>query len=594
MNCQMQLQEILFEDNLMTLSVRLKCDYNVSVRSPKLSIFLDNGTETRRFPFPMQAYFPEENLQTCVMFANYTFNLDFLFSKDADNSSFSMRFLLTYGEEEVDGVPYKVSSDVPNEHPQYRYQFENNTVCIQKIKKREDLRNNSPFKRVLKGIILVVHHILQYLLMILLLPWFLVDAVCAYFGAVPSHQKVIEAPSIGIWLVVHMKYSLQYFLKKDFGREGIHTALNGLYHLFFLFPVKKNRITFLSSRRNDLSGNLQFVYDLLKDDPRYEFRFLLDGDSMAHMKPGVIFRFAYLYATSKVVLVDDFFRLLNYVDKRSDVKLIQLWHACGAFKTFGFSRVGKTGGPKQDEANHRQYDYAIVSSKEIAKFYAEGFGISEEKVLSTGVPRTDIFMQSTYRDRVVEEFYQKYPQLKGKKIMLFAPTFRGNGQRTAYYPTSRLDLGKMYEQLDGEYAILVKLHPFCPEKFEIPEAYQDYVLDFSNESELNDLLFVTDLLVTDYSSAVFEASLLEVPMVFYAFDLREYITSRDFYYEYETFVPGKIVMTEQKLVQAIQSKDFETEKIVPFRNRFFDELDGNSAVRVANFVKELLGKSKER
>lgn len=594
LNCQMKLQELLFEDQFMTISVRLKCDYEVSVRSPKMAVLFAQGNETRRIPLPIQAYFPEENLQTCVIFANYSYNLQHLFSKPIGDDPFTIQFVLLYGEEELSDILFKADTDSVKTHGQYECHFDGSFICIQPKNLEKCVQKSSPVKRCLRTLILIFHHIVQYGLMLLLLPWFLIDALCAYFGAVGSHQRQIKAPSFPLWVMLHLKYSLQYFLKKDFGRAGIRTILSGLFRVFSMLPVQKNRITFFSSRRDDLSGNLQFVYDLLKEDPNYEFRFLLDSNSMAHMKPGFILRFLYLYATSHVVLVDDFFRLLNYVQKRPELQLVQLWHACGAFKTFGFSRLGKEGGPQQEEPNHRQYDYAIVSSREIAPFYAEGFGISEEKVLATGVPRTDLFMDSDYRERIVTSFYEKYPHLQEKKIILFAPTFRGNGQRTAYYPTKRLDLGKLYQELGGEYAILVKLHPFCQDKFTIPEEYRDVILDFSHESELNDLLFVTDLLITDYSSVVFEASLLGIPMVFYAFDLQEYIASRDFYYEYESFVPGKIVMSEKDLIQAVQKKDFEVEKIMPFRNRFFDEADGKSALRVANLVRKLAASMKER
>ena len=112
---------------------------------------------------------------------------------------------------------------------------------------------------------------------------------------------------------------------------------------------------------------------------------------------------------------------------------------------------------------------------------------------------------------------------------------------SAFYPTSAFSPVEVYEQLKGEYAIIIKLHPFCQERFEIPEEYKDVIIDLSDDDELNDLLFVTDLLVTDYSSVVFEASLLNIPMMFYAFDLYDYISSRDFYYDFEGFVPGKIV-----------------------------------------------------
>ena len=344
----------------------------------------------------------------------------------------------------------------------------------------------------------------------------------------------------------------------------------------------------MSSRRGDLTGNPEFVYQELKKDPNLQFRFLMKADPFFHMRLGNILRFLYLYATSSVVMVDDFFQLLNYVEKRPQVRLIQLWHACGAFKTFGFSRIEKPGGPKQNSMNHRQYDYSIVSSQEIAKFYAEGFGVPQSHIAATGIPRTDIFMDAAYADRVRRSLYEKYPALEGKKIVLFAPTFRGNGQKTAYYPLHRFHPEKIVEESGGEYAVILKLHPFCRERFEIPEEYRDSIFDFSEESELNDLLFITDLLITDYSSAVFEASLLNIPMLLYAFDLREYISQRDFYYEYESFVPGKIAFTESQMLRAIRNGDFQTEKIEPFCRRFFDERDGHSTQRVANLVRSLL------
>ena len=112
----------------------------------------------------------------------------------------------------------------------------------------------------------------------------------------------------------------------------------------------------------------------------------------------------------------------------------------------------------------------------------------------------------------------------------------------------------------------------------------------SDDDELNDLLFVTDLLVTDYSSVVFEASLLNIPMMFYAFDLYDYISSRDFYYDFEGFVPGKIVFSQRELVECIEEKDFEAQKVEGFKNKFFDHLDGKSSQRVADLILKNLDK----
>ena len=128
----------------------------------------------------------------------------------------------------------------------------------------------------------------------------------------------------------------------------------------------------------------------------------------------------------------------------------------------------------------------------------------------------------------------------------------------------------------------------CREKIEIDDDCKDFIIDLSNADELNDLLFVTDLLVTDYSSVIFEASLLDIPMLFYAYDLDEYIADRDFYYDFKDFVPGKIVKTQDELIEAVKANDLEAEKIDSFKHTFFDDIDGRSSERVADKILSLL------
>lgn len=422
------------------------------------------------------------------------------------------------------------------------------------------------------------------------------------YEAVDFEVKNCDSKNIQICdnqIIINNKIKLrkQHFELKDITKRSTYTItlkrpfvalLNLYYKKYWKMPVKMNRVTFVSGRRQELTGNEKFVFDKLKDNPDIDFQYLMFSSAKGHYNINNIKRFFELYTTSRVIIVDDYFRMLNIVPKKKDVKLIQLWHACGAFKTFGFTRLGKEGGPRQWAKNHRMYDYAIVSSKNIAKHYAEGFGVSDKCILPSGVPRTDIFMDSDYSEKVKANFYKKHPELKDKKILLFAPTFRGNGQMSANYPIDKFKPEKVYEDLGGEYAIILKLHPFCKEKYTIDEKYKDYIIDLSSDDELNDLLFVTDLLVTDYSSVVFEASLLNIPMLFYAYDLDDYIENRDFYYDFKEFVPGKIVDSQEELVTAIKNNDFKAEKIDSFRKTFFDDIDGNSSQRVADTILSLL------
>ena len=97
------------------------------------------------------------------------------------------------------------------------------------------------------------------------------------------------------------------------------------------------------------------------------------------------------------------------------------------------------------------------------------------------------------------------------------------------------------------------------------------------------------MLITDYSSVIFEACLLNIPMLFYAFDLQEYISSRGFYYEYLSFVPGKVVYNMDEIITALVDNDFESEKTENFKKEFFDDFDGKSGRRVCHFIEKLMG-----
>jgi CDP-glycerol glycerophosphotransferase (TagB/SpsB family) len=628
-DARMIVNNALIEGSKLRLSVSISCPFDIDVSSPKVKLVFECDGHTRRLPFLVTNSFRQRQSGTCIIMCGYTFLLDSIFFNSDSEDDISVHFELYYGDNTVERVPFTLSTNVLTENPglevdgryvesecfegatvftneeaeyeldkdrskniyELSFDCENALMIISRREGRYSERALIDRSIILVPLVRFVFFIIRIVLAVVMLPYFIIDGFLAGLGVVPKrHTQEIDGLFKNIF--VQIKINISSFIKTSFKRANFVTnirrplfAVCGLYYrILCRKPVVGNRITFMSGRRDELGGNPEFVYDLIKDREDIDFRFLLFSDPAGHNKVGNIIRFLRLYSSSAVVIVDDYFRLLNMVPKRENVKLFQLWHACGAFKTFGFTRLGKKGGPRQTEPNHRMYDYAIVSSQEIAKHYAEGFGLSDENVVATGIPRTDIFMDAGYAARVKKSFYERYPQLRDKKILLFAPTFRGNGQMSAFYPLSAFHPAELYSALGKEYAILLKLHPFCQERFEIPEELADNIIELSDEDELNDLLFVTDVLVTDYSSVIFEASLLDIPMVFYAYDLYDYISSRDFYYDFESFVPGKIVYSERELASSIINKDFEQEKIDGFKNKFFDDLDGKSSQRVADLI----------
>lgn len=596
------------------LAVRVKGTYDLRVRNPKLAVTFDSGTQTRRVPLLLHSY-SEKKDGSYVLYAKYSYNVKNIFFKEPLTEKITLHFSYMYGELEIDQVTFKLGDQLVKQyalengedseqteeyavtddgleeeeddtllHYDISFPETRDAIELHYLDKIEEQTAMSKAVHAVRGFFGWLWKVVQFFLGICLLPIFFIDAVLAALGCVPKKGGIGTGNKI-IYIIKHARWRLTAFCRVNIGILPMKLyIMKKLNRFASLFPVHKDRIVFLSNRRTDLSGNFEFVYNQIKDNKNLDIRFVLDDKDVRHMKFSNMLRIAVYFANSKIILVDDFMELLFKMPRRENTYLFQLWHACGAFKTFGCSRLGKKGGQTLKSPNHRNYDYATVSSQEIAKFYAEGFGLSLEKVVATGVPRTDIFFDEAYKQKVTEEFYQKYPKLREKKILLFAPTFRGNGKNSGYYPIDLFDVNKLYEDLNEEYAIIIKHHPFVHDRNKIYKKYKDYIIDLSENSELNDLLFVTDLLITDYSSVVFEASLLNIPMLFYVFDLEQYIASRGFYYEYETFVPGVIIHRYKNIAKAILSGELGQEKLEPFKNRFFDGRDGKSTERTVNLI----------
>ena len=163
---------------------------------------------------------------------------------------------------------------------------------------------------------------------------------------------------------------------------------------------------------------------------------------------------------------------------------------------------------------------------------------------------------------------------------MFAPTFRGQGTRTARYDYARLDLAKLYQVCGRDTVILFRTHHYVTARIAIPIELSDRIYDVSDYSDIHGLLHCADMLITDYSSIVYEYSLLDRPMLFFAYDLDAYEATRGFHHSFKDTAPGKICRTVDDLVTAIRDEDYEMWKIERFRRDNVDVLDGTAADRV--------------
>lgn len=357
-----------------------------------------------------------------------------------------------------------------------------------------------------------------------------------------------------------------------------------LYKVFCLFYTqKKDNILFLSVSRSTLSGNFKFVYDEIKKRKKYNINTMLKRSLKDKYSLKEKIKLVHLIAVSKYIFLDDFYPIIYALKLRKGTELIQLWHAMGAFKTVGYSRINKLSGPNQHSLTHKNYTGTIVSSEMVRKNYAEAFGISIDKVHPLGIPRTDIFFDNKYSQRIKNKLYKKYPNLKDKKVILFAPTFRGNGQNSAHYNFEWIDFKKFSDTFKKDYVCIFKLHPFIKNRPDYDIESDPFYVDLTSEREINDLLFITDILVTDYSSVIFEYSFFKKPVVFFTPDLDEYRNNRDFYYPLDDYTYGEVATNFNELTKKIKLSKVDKKKLDKFNEFFCSACDGNSAKRVVDF-----------
>ncbi len=380
------------------------------------------------------------------------------------------------------------------------------------------------------------------------------------------------------------RFDIETFFRETrdkFIKFGIQSYYNLLY---YLIPKNGKRILFATEARGQLQGNLEAIYNRMAErDLSKDFTIMMSFRKVAggHGSAFSWIKLITYMAISDTILIDDYAPLLNWLTVKPKTKIIQVWHAGVGFKSVGFCRFGAKGSPVL-KTGHRKYAYAITGSTSLKHVYSEVFGIEEENVIPTGLPRIDELFDTEKVEAFKKNFYEEYPELSDKKIILFAPTFRGTDQKTAHYPYDRLCFEKIYEVCGENYVFVFKMHPFIVEIPPIPEGFADRIKDLSSFPNINQLLQVTDILITDYSSVIYEYALLKRPMIFFAYDKKEYSVIRGFHNDFDTFAPGKICTSFDEVINAIKNEDFDVHKVDKFVDENFDYLDGHSSDRFIN------------
>jgi len=357
-----------------------------------------------------------------------------------------------------------------------------------------------------------------------------------------------------------------------------------------VLPVRRRRVVLATARLPTLEGNLLHLHDAIRTiRPDLEVALLLQPYTydlagklryLARLVRGV-----YLVHTSRLVVVDNAYLPVHVAPHRPATTVVQVWHAPGALKRFGADTRGGLDEPER-RFLHRHYDYVVAPGEGSREPWSRALLTPLDRVLPLGTPRTDRFYDTAALDASRSWLLAIHPELRDRKVVLYAPTFRGRGR--AKVGTGALDGTRLRERLPAEFALVLKSHPNLDPSTQ-PAAGFDLVAD--PKGDMNDWLALADVFVTDYSSSIFEWAILHRPLVLVVDDLEAYERDPGLYLDYRTDMIGTQVGDADGVADAILEERFDLTGYDRFIAATIDACDGHASER---FVDRFLPRHERR
>lgn len=360
-------------------------------------------------------------------------------------------------------------------------------------------------------------------------------------------------------------------------------CLNIIY-LFFK-PLKvKNKAVFISRQSNKVNDDFKLLGGALQERG-FEVVYLcktLDGGINSSFATKISYGFhmfsqMYHLATSKVCILDGYSPVVSVLKHKKSLKIVQIWHSIGKLKKFGKQILDMKEGTSSAIADvmcmHKNYDVFYCAGEAYADVLGQGFGVGTEKCRIFTLPRIDLLKDEHYINSTKQEIYQKYPQLKDKENIVYAPTFRRDESRFNEHLNDLI--GKFNFE---KYNLVVKLHPLS--KVIVNDSRVIFDKDFSTFQ----MLTCADKLVSDYSCIIYEAGIMGIPLYFYNFDIDLYENARGLVIDY-SLLPGYKEKTAKQLVESFE-KEYDYDYLNSFINGIIDNTD-NCTEKMANDIAEM-------
>lgn len=356
--------------------------------------------------------------------------------------------------------------------------------------------------------------------------------------------------------------------------------LNFIYLFIKLLPTR-HKVVMMSRQSDVQSLDFHLLEDELKrQDPSLEVVVLC-----RRIGPKAMDKVRYVFymlpcmihmATSKAVIIDGYVIPISILNHKKNLKIVQIWHALGAIKKFGYQALDASEGRSRKLAvamnMHKKYDYIICASEATKVFYQEAFNTPAEKIVVKGMPRVD-YLQA--EDPVLHsQFLEEYPRFRTGKTILYIPTFRSSVVKGVKNMTKRFGEGSGYNLIIRPHMLSeVTVSP----EYTVSQRYNTF-----------DLMKFSDYIVTDYSAASIEASVLAKPVFFYIFDVDGYKNNRGLNVDLNREVGDFIVVNTISIQEKIEKQDYDLERMVKFRDKYVETCGQNNTEMIVSFILELI------
>ncbi len=368
-----------------------------------------------------------------------------------------------------------------------------------------------------------------------------------------------------------LKFSLRQCLKMLL-QNGILPLIYGFWRLVYC-RREMELIIFADAHHDALPPSMVLLYDrLVQKGCRVEPQ-ICNFAKMSFWKSAWFsVKFMKRYAQAKYVFICDNFLPVSSCRKSGKTTVVQLWHCCGLMKKMGYDTEEDIPAGYKGQV-YRNYDLMTVSSPNCVEPLSKATRLPEGVLQPLGVSRTDLYFDENWRTACRREFFARYPQAVGKKIILWAPTFRGRA--TDPYQVGVDAIQALEKQLGSDCYLIRKVHPHVDDRYHLSNC------DMVTER----LLPVVDLLISDYSTVMTEFLFFHKPYVLFAPDLEAYQQKRGFYIDYGWLSPYLATHEEElpEIVRkALEDRDLSwLEEIKAFQ---ISACDGNATNRILEYL----------